>query len=243
MSTRFLSKSLVENNLPKNFILQANKFPDDETYPLGWPRLAAFQNQSHSCAVYRRFGLLFCRSLLQLQGELTFLEKKLHKLDTDDNADINMHYRLRSSDDEESWDPAQRNILKEIQEKLSIYGETLRTGVAFEGKKRFAELMSAGDLLDKDARLRQLGPAPARNHQNVYNWMNYHKPLEKGHDEFIFRKEDFIAPVKDSQQSNNIVNFIESLISRYPEGPLKVRVPAKHQKNNLMFSILLRWMI
>src|SRR5436305_4164223 len=90
---------------------------------MGWPRLAAFQNQSDSCAVYRRFGLLFCRLLLQREGELSSLEKKLHELDQHDAADTDKIYRLRSSDDHATWDPAKRNLLKEIQEKLCDYGE------------------------------------------------------------------------------------------------------------------------
>jgi len=92
---------------------------------MGWPRLAAFQNQSDSCAVFRRFGLLFCRLLLHLQGELTFLEGKLLQLDKQDEGDINKHYRLRTSDDDATWDPAKRDILKEIQEKLSDYGKNI----------------------------------------------------------------------------------------------------------------------
>lgn len=96
----------------------------DETYPMGWPRLAAFQNQSDSCVVYRRFSLLFCRVLLHLQAEITALEKRLHQLDIEDEANNDRQYRLRSIDDDEKWDPAQRNILKQIREKLSIYGET-----------------------------------------------------------------------------------------------------------------------
>jgi hypothetical protein len=103
---------------------------------LGWPRLAAFQNQSDSCAVYRRFGLLFCRLLLQLEGELTFLEKKLLQLDEQDAADVNKLYRLRSSDDDATWDPAKRDILKEIQEKLSDYGESILICAAF-GNNQF----------------------------------------------------------------------------------------------------------
>jgi hypothetical protein len=92
---------------------------------LGWPRLAAFQNQSDSCAVYRRFGLLFCRLLLQLQGELTFLEGKLLQLDKEDYADRTKLYRLRTSDDDATWDPEKREMLKEIQEKLSTYGKNI----------------------------------------------------------------------------------------------------------------------
>ena len=75
--------------------------------------------------MYRRFGLLFCRILVQLQGELTVLEKKLLQLDKRDAENVNMFYRLRSSDDSETWDPEQRNILKQIQEKLSTYGEII----------------------------------------------------------------------------------------------------------------------
>jgi len=89
--------------------------------------------------------------------------------------------------------------------------------------KLSTKLISAGDLLDKDARLRQLGPAPARNHRNVYNWINNHKPLEEGYDDFIFRKEDFVTPIKNSQQSNGILDFVEAFISRYPQSPVKVR--------------------
>jgi hypothetical protein len=102
---------------------------------MGWPRLAAFQNQSDSCAVYRRFGLLFCRLLLQLEGELTFLEKKLLQLDEQDAVDETKHYRLRSSDDDATWDPAKRNILKEIQEKLGAYGESIIICPAFESNQ------------------------------------------------------------------------------------------------------------
>ena len=102
---------------------------------MGWPRLAAFQNQSDSCAVYRRFGLLFCRLLLQLEGELTFLEGKLHQLDEQDDADVSKHYRLRTSDDDATWDPAKRDILKEIHEKLIAYGEIIVICAVFRNNR------------------------------------------------------------------------------------------------------------
>lgn len=102
---------------------------------MGWPRLAAFQNLSDSCAVYRRFGLLYCRVLLHLQAEITALEKKLYQLDIDDEAHTDRRYRLRSIDDDEDWDPAQRNILKQIREKLSTYGKTVPIDEAFENRE------------------------------------------------------------------------------------------------------------
>jgi hypothetical protein len=108
---------------------------------MGWPRLAAFQNRSDSCAVYRRFGLLFCRVLLQLQAEITALEKELFQLDTKDEANKDRHYRLRSIDDRKEWDPAQRNILKQIRQKLSIYGETVIISANL-GKINLADISS-----------------------------------------------------------------------------------------------------
>jgi hypothetical protein len=99
---------------------------------MGWPRLAAFHNQSDSCAVYRRFGLLFCRLLLQLQGELTLLEEKLLQLDKQDDSDENKRYRLRTSFDKATWDPAKRDMLKEIHEKLNAYGKSIIFGQCLE---------------------------------------------------------------------------------------------------------------
>ena len=184
---------------------------------MGWPRLAAFQNQSDSCAVYRRFGLLFCRLLLQLQGELTSLEGKLLQLDMQDATDVNKLYRLRTSDDDATWDPAKRDMLKEIQEKLHAYGKNFM-GVW----KQSLSLSATGNLLYIDARLRELGPAPSRNHRNVYNWMCHNRPLDKGHDDFILRKDDFVSPVKKSEQGSGINDVIETTVSRWPKCPLKV---------------------
>jgi hypothetical protein len=52
--------------------------------------------------------------------------------------------------------------------------------------------------------------------------MCHHRPLDKGHDDFIFRNEDFVTPIKKSQQCNGINDFIEAFISRWPQCPLKV---------------------
>ena len=77
-------------------------------------------------------------------------------------------------------------------------------------------------MLDTDARLRELGPAPLRNHRNVYHWMRQYRPLDQGHDDFILREDDFVTPVKKSQQGSGIHDFIEAVISRRPKCPLMV---------------------
>jgi hypothetical protein len=49
--------------------------------PEGLPQLASFMNSNDSFAVYRRFGQLSARVLIQLEIDLTELEKKLYDLD------------------------------------------------------------------------------------------------------------------------------------------------------------------
>ena len=73
-----------------------------------------------------------------------------------------------------------------------------------------------------DAKLRKLGPAPSRNHRNVYNWMRQYRPLDKGYDDFILRKDDFVSPIKKSEQGSSINDVIETTVSRWPKCPLQV---------------------
>jgi hypothetical protein len=65
--------------------------------------------------------------------------------------------------------------------------------------------------------------------------MREHKPLDKGHDDFILREDDFVTPVKKSQQGSGINDFIETIISRRPKCPLKVSAV---QTNRRMGSLL-----
>jgi hypothetical protein len=52
--------------------------------------------------------------------------------------------------------------------------------------------------------------------------MRQHRPLDKEHDDFILREDDFVTPVKKSQQGSGINDFIEAIISRRPKYPLMV---------------------
>lgn len=53
-------------------------------YAKGWPQLAAFLNCEDNFAVYCRYGLVHCRLLVQLEGEIQKLEDYLNKLDEAD---------------------------------------------------------------------------------------------------------------------------------------------------------------
>ena len=97
-----------------------------EDTPNGFPRLAAFQASDTNFALYRSFSYLHSRVLLDLQDEITCLERELDDIDeVDDEVDPR---RLKSRDYDiqqptgEGADRSRRVILREIKAKLIEYG-------------------------------------------------------------------------------------------------------------------------
>jgi hypothetical protein len=80
-------------------------------------------NSNESFAIFRKFGQLSSRILLQRQIELTELEKDLNELDAADAADPNRLYRLRGAHHKDGWDTAQRDLLSQVAVKLGEYGD------------------------------------------------------------------------------------------------------------------------
>ncbi|KUJ23408.1 uncharacterized protein LY89DRAFT_713875 [Mollisia scopiformis] len=162
-------------------------------YPLGTPRLAAFMNSSDHNAVYRRFGRLSARLLVQLEVELTGLETKLDELDRKDAADKVMKKRLRGYEIEGD-DGAQTELLKEIQEKLSQYFEVLLY----------------------ESQVRALEPAPPRHHLGLFDYMRNRKPLAPDRDDFILHVEDFVSVAKKSESGTRITDVLEIFMASCP---------------------------
>jgi hypothetical protein len=98
----------------------------DET-PNGFPRLAAFQSSEANFALYRSFSYLHSRVLLDLQDEITTLERELDDIDLDDADEHPDRLRSRELDvDRAANEGASRNrrvILREIKDKLMEYGK------------------------------------------------------------------------------------------------------------------------
>lgn len=92
-------------------------------------------NSDDNWAVFRRFGYLSTRALLQLQIELTDIEKEVEDLDNKDAADPILEKRLRgfrvrtgagggSGPSENSqWDDAHLQLLLKAKIKLCEYCE------------------------------------------------------------------------------------------------------------------------
>lgn len=99
-----------------------------ESYPLGYPRVAAFQASEGCFSVYRSFRSLHSRVLLDLQYEISVLEQELEEKDRQDAADESTARRVysRQIDDRlaerNREERSRRDILAEIRKKLVEYG-------------------------------------------------------------------------------------------------------------------------
>jgi hypothetical protein len=97
----------------------------DET-PNGFPRLAAFQSSEANFSLYRSFSYLHSRVLLDLQDEITTLERELDDIDLDDHDEDPDRLRSRELDVDKAADEGtarnRRVVLREIKDKLMEYG-------------------------------------------------------------------------------------------------------------------------
>jgi hypothetical protein len=73
--------------------------------------------------MHRNFKYCHNRILLQLEVQITELEKKLYNLDKEDAADPDREHRLKWTEHEEGWDAAQAKLIDMLTSKLKEYGE------------------------------------------------------------------------------------------------------------------------
>ena len=73
-----------------------------ESSPEGYPRLAAFLDSDDNFMIFRRFGYIQTRLLLEKQARLLHLEQKLDQLDTQDEIENPMRLRTIDLDSRDS---------------------------------------------------------------------------------------------------------------------------------------------
>ena len=91
-----------------------------DEYPEGYGKLAAFVDCDPNFLIYRKFGWLHNRVLLQLQDELQLLEQKLENIDKWE-AESGEKVRLISQRSDKT--PTRKNLFTDIKAKLEEYGE------------------------------------------------------------------------------------------------------------------------
>lgn len=90
-----------------------------DTFQDGYPNLATFQSSDEVFALYRRFGYLQSRLLLEKQDALRVLEKRLDDFDDGDRAESN----TRESDFGPGDRSPRQKLLDEIEQEFNSYGE------------------------------------------------------------------------------------------------------------------------
>lgn len=90
-----------------------------QNYPLGFPLQAAFQSSEPSWSVYRGFGYLHARVIIDLQDEIRCLEKSLAIMDKMDDTN-GEDFRLMSRDEQGE---ERTRLISNIREKLLQYGQ------------------------------------------------------------------------------------------------------------------------
>jgi hypothetical protein len=97
-----------------------------EDYPEGYPRQAAFQASEPSWSIYRGFGYLHSRLILDLQDELRCLEENLEEIDSENEEND----RVRSRKDDlkhalqEGIESPRARLMERLHDKLMKYGES-----------------------------------------------------------------------------------------------------------------------
>src|SRR5438552_8863712 len=94
-----------------------------EDCPTGYPNLAAFLDSDENFMIYRRFGYIQARLLLEKQDEMRQLEEKLDMLYRYDESHHQESIMTRDLDEEES--NPRRTVLKTIEERFCEYGKNL----------------------------------------------------------------------------------------------------------------------
>ncbi|KAL9013847.1 MAG: hypothetical protein Q9173_001490 [Seirophora scorigena] len=113
-----------------------------EDFPRGFPRLACFLDSDDSFMVYKRFGIVFSRLLLNKQDEIRQLEAKLLAMDRTDDVPNGGSKYLMSQDRRdqrhlpEGWSETRPRLLAVLETKILEYSELLLRAHQIKGLEK-----------------------------------------------------------------------------------------------------------
>jgi hypothetical protein len=88
--------------------------------PIGYPRVAAFLDSDDDFRLYRRFGYIQSRLLLEKQDDLRRLEEHLDRMDRKDSKKSNQLLMTRQTIGADSF-KERRELMQEIETKYNEY--------------------------------------------------------------------------------------------------------------------------
>lgn len=87
-----------------------------ESYPHGYPRLAAFLGLDRNFTIVKRFDDLHIRALLDYQDRLCELEHCLEACDNLEDVSLNLSSRRQDGNSR------RKELIEEVKKQLGLYG-------------------------------------------------------------------------------------------------------------------------
>jgi hypothetical protein len=166
----------------------------------GYPYVAAFLDSDENFMIYRRFGFLHARLLLQKQDELRIMEEELDRMDHRDKLNNTKALQCRVEDVER-----QDQVRETRQALLSRVEDTI---------------LKYDELLLNAQQLAAANKPPERDYNSVANFMHYKKPLLQGDDNFIYNKEDLVT-LRPGRESAWLDATVEKILKLFPRTTVK----------------------
>ncbi|CAG8952924.1 hypothetical protein HYFRA_00007638 [Hymenoscyphus fraxineus] len=160
-----------------------------DSCPEGYPRLAAFIDSDENFMLYRRFGFLQTRLLLNKQAELREYEKDLDRIDEEDR--MKFPKRLKSREKDNASDGRRKVLLHDIQSAWVEYVQLLN---------------AARDMATYNR------PSP-RDYLSVKNYFDEEAPVSNP-ENYIYCKEDIIT-LKPGRENAWLDAAVENILQRF----------------------------
>jgi hypothetical protein len=171
--------------------------------------------------IYRRFGFIHARLLLQKQDELRIMEEELDQMDKRDLKNNPTALKCRMEDDE------RQDQVPETRQSLLARLE--------------ATVLSYDQLLLNAQQLAAASRPPERDYNSVANFVRYKKPLLEGDDDFIYSREDLIT-LRPGRESAWLDAAVEKILKRFPRTAVKYLFCSKvrffrHEQGNILLTM------
>ena len=183
-----------------------------ESFPRGYPRLAAFINADLEGRIYRRFGNLRSRLLLYHQDRVAGIEEELHLLDKEHESSEPYRLCSRRYDEEDPHSSLRKALFARLDVTLAEYDA----------------------LLLRDHQIMSIGEPTIKAQRSYFDYVWNEKPLCREEYQFIYRQNDFIQ--LGIQPDSWFGSFLESLSFVTPRWLLNVS-----QSRTSLYSILGQW--
>ena len=154
--------------------------------PKGYPNVAAFIDSDESLTIYRRFGFLQARLLLNKQEELRRLEVKLERIEAMLSEDERTFSSLEVHGDP-SLVEERGELLIEIETKFCAYSRFKNSLV------HRSILIEQANLLTASQQMMAFNKPAEADRQNVGRYLWNRKPLVEVEASWIRHKEDLIT--------------------------------------------------